>query len=283
MKWRCTWCGKPHAENDPPCDSCGHNTFEEAVVRQDGDGQSGQTGQTIQTVDTGTTYVWVCSNCGRQHVKNNPPCARCGEHDLEKTEQNYEELETELQTPSWFEVAKPYLPVFGVIGIVLLLFGTGIISPSVIPGIGSPTPPDAPGDSTEAAGIDLDAVESQVVDQLAAERADGSPSTDDALMAYATYHNRVFIEDEYGDGSHSPERPSEFGVSCQSDLVSTPLSPFEEDINGYADAGEDELAADVTEVLVELDSMTEEYGVASDGFDLHVAPDGTVYVFYAAC
>ncbi|ADD07126.1 uncharacterized protein Nmag_3576 [Natrialba magadii ATCC 43099] len=281
MKWRCTWCGKPHAENDPPCDSCGHNTFEEAVVRQDEAVQSDQS--TIQTVDTGTTYIWVCSNCGRQHVKNNPPCARCGEHDLEKTEQNYDELENELQTPSWFEVAKPYLPVFAIIGIVLLLFGTGIISPSIIPGIGSPTPPEAPGNSTEAAGIDLDAVESQVVDQLAVERADGSPTTDDALMAYATYHNRVYIEDEYGDGSHSAEHPNEFDVSCQTDLVSTPLSPFEDDINDYADAGEEQLVADVTEVLVELESVTEEYDVASDGFDLHVAPDGTIYVFYAAC
>jgi len=75
MKWRCEWCGKPHEENDPPCDNCGHGSFEEAVVRGAPDGDS-----------ENSTIVWVCTDCGREHTKNSPPCSRCGNAKLERTE-----------------------------------------------------------------------------------------------------------------------------------------------------------------------------------------------------
>ena len=75
MRWRCEWCGKPHEENDPPCDNCGHGTFEEAVVQQAGagDGQD-------------SMLVWVCTECGREHAKNSPPCSRCNNATFERQE-----------------------------------------------------------------------------------------------------------------------------------------------------------------------------------------------------
>lgn len=74
MEWRCEWCGKPHEENDPPCDNCGHGKFERAVVRQ---GSAG---------DANSTVVWVCTDCGREHTKHSPPCSRCNNATLERQE-----------------------------------------------------------------------------------------------------------------------------------------------------------------------------------------------------
>lgn len=74
MEWRCEWCGKPHEENDPPCDNCGHGSFEKAIVRQvAGD-----------TTDADSMTVWVCTECGREHPKNSPPCSQCNNATLER-------------------------------------------------------------------------------------------------------------------------------------------------------------------------------------------------------
>ncbi|WP_425504375.1 hypothetical protein [Salinilacihabitans rarus] len=121
MTWRCTWCGKAHAENDPPCDACGHNVFEPA-----------EADPSSRTVDTGPQYVWVCSDCGRQHVKNNPPCSRCGGHDLEKTAFDATAASEDLVAPGWVEVAKPYLPILVAVGLALVLVATGAVS---LPGL----------------------------------------------------------------------------------------------------------------------------------------------------
>jgi rubrerythrin len=85
MEWRCEWCGKPHAEDDPPCDNCGHGSFERAVVpaapeEADPDDSGG-----------GGPLVWVCADCGREHPRNNPPCSRCGGMTLEKRRQTFDE------------------------------------------------------------------------------------------------------------------------------------------------------------------------------------------------
>lgn len=278
MKWRCTWCGKPHEENDPPCDNCGHNAFEKAIVR-DESAADGETAAETEidpetgTVDTGTQYLWICADCGRQHMRNNPPCSRCGSHDLEKTEQNYDDVQRELETPSWLEVAKPYLPVFAVIGIVLLLFATGIVPLSVLPGVGPPSPPDAPGNGSQAAGIDLEAAETEIHERLADER-----SAD--LAAYAEYQNRVLVANEYDDAGYSRAELADFGVDCPTDPIAVSFA-LENGIDEYAD--ERALADAVAERILAIDAEMNTSAVAIEGLDLHVAPDDTVVVVYAAC
>lgn len=81
MEWRCEWCGKPHDEDDPPCDNCGHGSFERAVVRRTDLGGG----------DPDTTTVWVCTACGREHTKHAPPCSRCNNADLERREKRVDE------------------------------------------------------------------------------------------------------------------------------------------------------------------------------------------------
>ena len=287
MKWRCTWCGKPHAENDPPCDNCGHNAFEKAIVREDERSESsgeataeassdatGDIDPETGTVDTGTSYVWRCQNCGRDHVKFNPPCSRCGEHALEKVEQRYDDLDDELETSSWLEVAKPYTPILAAVLVIVALFATGIVPLSVIPGIGAPAPPDAPGEGTEAAGIDLEATEREVHERLEEER-DAARTYDDDLAAFAEYNNRAAVRYQYeGERSESVE-PSDFGVDCspvRGDLIALPF--------GDADS-EAELGAAVAEALATNDEVTTD-GYDAEAVDLRVVDD-SVYVYYATC
>ncbi|WP_049923282.1 hypothetical protein [Halopiger djelfimassiliensis] len=276
MKWRCTWCGKPHAENDPPCDNCGHNAFERAIVRE-GE-REGSDSTATQTVDTGTTYVWTCPNCGRDHVRNNPPCSRCGNPDLEKTEQRYDDVDRELDRPGWLEVAKPYAPFLAVIALVAALFITGIVPPSVLPGIGAPTPPEAPGNGSERAGIDLEATEQIVHERLEDSRQEPR-SYDPGLAAYAEYRNRAYVAKEYDDASPDAVAPGDFDTPCggpvRGGLVPTgvPIDEFED---------EDDLADAVAAILEPSDGGTApEY--TAEGLDLHVAPDDTVVGYYATC
>lgn len=272
MKWRCAWCGKPHEENDPPCDNCGHNSFEKAVVRQ----------QQVETVDTGTQYVWRCSNCGRDHVKNTPPCSRCGNPDLEQTEQTYEDVERDLETPSWIDVAKPYAPVIAVLVLVVGLFATGIVPLSVLPGVGTPTPPDAPGDGETAAGLDLEATESEIHDRLEAERASEgyeSRATDAGLGALAEYLNRQSVVAAYTDDDPGgPPAVADFDPRCDGEEVVTGSVTLEDAIEDYDD--ESALAADVADELFDSEIVRTGYG--AEGIDVHVV-EGDVVVAYVAC
>jgi len=82
MEWRCEWCGKPHEDNDPPCDNCGHGSFERAVVRRTDLAEGG---------DADTMVVWGCPACGREHPKNSPPCSRCNNATLERRTKRVDE------------------------------------------------------------------------------------------------------------------------------------------------------------------------------------------------
>ncbi|PCR90140.1 hypothetical protein [Natrinema ejinorense] len=287
MKWRCTRCGKPHAENDPPCDECGHNAFEKAVVRVDEtDGASDAGGEPIPsgTVETGPEYVWACPNCGREHVRNTPPCSRCGNPDLERVERTYEGLEQDLDTPSWFEVAKPYLPIFAVVGVVIALFATGIVPVSVLPGIGQPSPPDAPGDGAESAGFDLEAMEGEIHERLEMEReSSAGRSYDEGLADYAEYENRRLVAEAFSDRDPDDARASQFDHGCGNARVSgAPLILSERSIGAYDD--ESALADDIARAL-----LSSQFGDAvragfdAEGIDVHVAPNDDIYVYYTVC
>lgn len=270
MSWRCTWCGTEHETDDPPCDSCGHNAF--APVDED-----------LETVDTGTQYVWVCPNCGREHVRNNPPCSRCGNSSLEQTEPDYADVERDLDVPGWTEVARPYAPVLVVLVLVVALFATGIVPLSALPGIGESTVPDAPGDGVEAAGIDLERTEGIVHDRLDAERGEAAARDyDDGLAGIAEYENRRLVVEAYADDVVDPVGVDEFDHDCgDSRPAAVAIEGLEASIDGYDD--EVALATAIeTRLLEEADELaTGQYD--GEGLDVHVGPDGDVYVVYAVC
>jgi hypothetical protein len=159
MEWRCEWCGKPHEENDPPCDNCGHGKFEEAVVRQ-----------TDLASDDGpeTTLVWVCTDCGREHPKNAPPCSRCGNTKLEKQRQRVDD--EDLSAPGYLDLVTPrYLAAVSVVLLAAVVFVLGYTGVVDVPGIdqgGVPDVEDVPGNATTAGEIDLAAVEESYVTTL---------------------------------------------------------------------------------------------------------------------
>lgn len=282
MTWRCAWCGKPHDSDDPPCERCGYNSFERA------DGADGAAGHG----NASPTYVWACTNCGREHMRNSPPCARCGNHTLEKTEQTFDDIDRDLEGTSWLEVAKPYSPFIAVFVLVVALFATGIVPASVLPGVGT----DVPGKATEANGIDLEETALLTHDRLTDEREaatetetdDGTEvgpplEYDEGLEAFATAENQRLVVSTYTDDDGGDRTdPSNFDLSCAGNPQGVQLLA-QNSIDAYDT--EASLAADLTDDLLEsLDSQDIRQGDHdAEGIDIHVGPDGAVFVVYVVC
>lgn len=273
MEWRCAWCGKPHEEDDPPCDSCGHGSFERAVVREP------------ETIDAGPDFVWACQSCGREHVKYSPPCSRCGDPSLEKREATYENVSADLSVSSYAELSKPYLPIVAVFVVLAALVGTGVIS---IPTLAfGPSIPDAPGEGERAAGLDLADVEERVHERLEATRRDrgaASRTHDSGLDSLATYFNRDRVRTAHGEESVGDPDVGDFDLSCSRTITVYPAT-FRDAaaLDAYED--ESQLAEAIARHL-RSQPRTERIlfsSHSSEGVDVHVGPDGTVYVYYAVC
>lgn len=274
MEWRCTWCGKPHEENDPPCDNCGHNKFERAVEQM-----------APETTDDPSDPVWVCTECGRQHTKNSPPCNRCGNVHLEKRQPDWDDLE-DLGGTTYRDVLEPrYVAGYAlaaVLGITLLLGYTGVIT---LPGTGRPPIPDAPGEGERVGDLSLSAVESAYVEQLN-ERRDAAGvaplSNDSDLEWYTAFVNKRILANATGDGPPlSREDANRVGEYCDRQPVVERYPVFSTD---PAEAFENETALAAT--LLEgwegrSDALAESQ--TRVGVDVHVAPNGGLFVTVAVC
>jgi hypothetical protein len=196
MEWRCEWCGKPHEENDPPCDNCGHGSFEEAVVRRTDLAEEG---------DREATLVWVCTDCGREHPKHAPPCSRCGNPSLEKQKQRVDE--SELNAPGYLDLVTPrYLAALGVtllVAGVVVLGLTGVVD---LPGFDQGGVPDVdgvPGNATAADGVAITDVESAYVAALNDKREADSQlrlTRSDHLDEVTTFYNQRVVKFLLADG-----------------------------------------------------------------------------------
>lgn len=271
MDWRCEWCGKPHEENDPPCDNCGHATFEEAVVRR------------TDLADDGpeSTTVWVCTECDRTHTKHSPPCSRCGNHKLVKEEQRVDD--DELSVPSYLDLLTPRY-VLGLV-VVLALAGvfvgglTGVID---VPGFGNdvPTVENVPGDAESAGDIGLTGVERAYLDEFDGVRAGAGMDNltrDERLDEIATFVNQHRVKEAYGDGNGVPSDPTNSLIDDRCDgqvfidettLQSGNYTSATEFGNAFAES---------------LGGETGPAEATSVGVDTHTAPDGTVYLLVLAC
>jgi hypothetical protein len=276
MEWRCEWCGKPHEENDPPCDECGHGKFEEAVVRVD-------TG----TVETGTTYVWVCEECGREHPKHSPPCSRCGHMGLEKREQVFDD--SELQSASYFDIGKEYIAASVALIAVVALVAVGVVP---VPGLGGDDLSDVPGEAETADGHNLTVAERAIVTQINERRAGEGVSAlrdDVELEAVAERHNKLIVAEQYGDGERETLEESylEVGYECSREPFGEPRVIRSQDgerpLADYED--EREFATAVVRALTLGDGSNDllDGDREAVGVDVHVAPDGAVFVTVAAC
>lgn len=271
MTWRCAWCGREYDSDDPPCETCGHETFEPVSAESSSTFESG-------------SLVWVCTDCGREHVKHSPPCSRCGGHSLETRESGATAFD-DVSSPGYLAVGKPYLAgIVVVLGLVALVV-TGVVP---FPGIGGPpAPPEAPGDADRYGGLDLRTVEGELHDRFETERetAGGTERElgGDGTGAYIEYRTRHRVAETYDpayDGS-MPEAGA-FDLQCGSQprlgvaTSSTDAGAFDDE-SAFADALADELlTAESFRGAVLTDAE-------SEGITVHVGPDGTVYVGYMAC
>lgn len=272
MKWRCAWCGREHDSDDPPCETCGHETFEPA---SDSAGSAFDSG----------SLVWVCTDCGREHVKHSPPCSRCGSHSLEKREIDDIDRVEDISSPGYLTVGKPYLAgSIVVIGLVALVV-TGVVP---FPGLGGPpSPPDAPGDSQQSAGLELRVVETELHERFetereqagASERAFGGDNTD-VYIEFRTRHRVAEQHDTDYDGSIPDTGAFDLRCGSQPRLgILTPAVDIDafDDESSFVDALASELLTDDSFRDAVLDDA------ASEGITVHVAPDGTVFIGYMAC
>jgi hypothetical protein len=267
VTWRCTWCGREYDEDDPPCETCGRETFE-------------RVDDASSSAFRAESYVWVCENCGREHVRNAKICTGCSHPTLEKRAVGDEDLAQEVSAPGYLDVGWPYLLGVVAVVVVVALAVTGVIP---IPGLGGPpAPPEAPGEATTAAGLDLRAVESEVEGEFDAERG-SERGRDDGLDALATYAVRHDVAARY-DSDYEGEFPGAgaFDPDCRTDLragaIQTSLDPaaFDTEADLAAAIAADLLERSDYEAAIRGDAATEAVAV-------HVTPENTVAVAYAAC
>ena len=349
MEWRCEWCEKPHEENDPPCDNCGHGKFERAVVPVGPEGNSnplvwvcascGRThqrnsppcsrcghakltkheqsfdeddplasvreestskGERAADATGDSVTVWACTECGRQHPRNNPPCSRCGNMALEQREQHFEDIQPD--GGSWLDALLSRYGL-GLVGVVLLAGilaagGAGIID---VPGIGTgpPAVEDVPGNESSVGHLDLAEVEQEYVEELNDRRAaaDYNELTRSGdLAAQATYANQRTVKAVHGDADPPSEeelnrelsRPDE----CVSEIRYGELLVLPDQFDDHSVTSVDD-ERDLAEIIIgeyedrmETQSAEGEFMSAPAGYvgvDIHVGPDGSVFVTQFVC
>jgi len=282
MKWRCEWCGKPHEENDPPCDNCGHGSFEEAVTQVN-----------HEVVEGGPR--WVCLDCGRQHQKNSPPCNRCGGSNFERRTGPPEEDPLDEIKTGWLDVLEAkyvlgYVTVALVIGIVLLGLVAGVPLPGFAPETpaGPPPIPDAPGQGDTVGSLSLAEVEDAYVDVYNVRRATISGGTvtrnataDDA----AAYYNKGRVGVRY-ENADPPTREgvSRFALACERPAVVHYAVAYDRPPRSVEQFGnETALATALVDSYFERGQPVRSADVGTIGVDVHVGPDGRVFVTYVLC
>jgi hypothetical protein len=280
MEWRCEWCEKPHEENDPPCDNCGHGSFERAVEQVN-----------HEVVPGGT--VWICQDCGRSHQRNSPPCKRCGSADLQLREGPPETDPVDEIGTSWADVIEAkyvvgYVAAAALLG-VLLLSVVGVISLPTVGGPEAPPPvPDAPGNADTVGELSIAAVEERYVEELN-ERRESEGAT--ALTRTATsdeaasYYNKATVAAVAGDGE-GPNREAfgRFDLSCdRPSVVSYRVAPDRTGQSVSEFENESALAMALVDSYVERGEPFRSAETGTVGVDIHVAPDDTVFVTYVVC
>lgn len=295
MEWRCAWCGKPHEENDPPCDNCGHGEFERAVVPIAPESEG----------DSDTMTVWVCTECGHEHPKHTPPCDRCGGGPLERREVTYDEDEVMAEMladergengPSadvgYLDVLdwRLVLAFLGVAALVAILT-LGFLGVVHVPGVPNTGP--VPGNASSVDGLSLTGVEHAYVAELNRRRqtAGYEPlSRDDQLSSAATWYNQQRVRHDYGDGTGPGKKTlrKKVGDAC-GDARLSPIV-FSTGPSVGRDAGQTfENETEMGRALVGAYRDNPDAGSFADaskglvGVDVHVAPDGKVYVTQFVC
>ncbi len=272
-EWRCEWCGKPHEENDPPCDNCGHGSFERAVVPRTDLAEGGRE----------PTLVWVCTECGREHPKNAPPCSRCGNGTLEKRRQKIDE--SELAAPGYRELLTPgYAAALAAVALVAVVFALGLAGVISLPGAGGDglaVEGTVPGNATDAGGTDLAAIEQAYLTTLADRQPAAGLERSGTLDELATYANQQRLAWLVDPEAPTAERSRSFFTELDERLTET-CSTGGTQLAGSVDYGPGEDPAALADRLVAAVGDDDPAEAATVGIDLH-AFDGRIYIWQLSC
>ncbi|MFT4881255.1 MAG: ribosomal protein L37E [Natronomonas sp.] len=271
MEWRCEWCGKPHDEDDPPCDNCGHGSFERAVV---------PVANAEESLGS-EAKVWVCTACGREHTKHSPPCSRCGNGKLERQRQEVDE--DELAVPGYVDLITPRYVLGAVVVLALagvfVLGTTGLVD---VPGFGGGVPgvSDVPGDAEAAGNVSFGDAEQAYLSRLNDARGAASVSTlsrSGDLDSVAAFLNQKRVKDEAVSREERDRVQSVLEGACETSprVVTTTLRQ-----------GTFASASSLGDALVGSSVQNGEANAVEGtqtGFDLHATPDGRVHLLQVVC
>jgi ribosomal protein L37E len=292
--WACADCGRAHTRNNPPCSRCGGMTFhqEEREYDEDAGWDDHERTDVDESVGSDTMTTWVCTECGRSHPRNNPPCSRCGAMSLEQREERFDDAET--AGGGWFDAVDPKV-VVGFVGAVALL--VLLVGPAMgvfdLPGTGPPAVEDVPGEAESVGGVDLGEVERSFVSRLGEARSDDGASDlswNRELGLVATFDNRWRVKREYtdetGPSDEAFRRAATSVDSCDNDAIQlehhrTGTTVDGQQADGFASA--DAMAAALVDVYRTGTDGSVTAASGSAGADVHVAPDGRVYITVLYC
>ncbi len=205
---------------------------------------------------------------------------------FEKRTPEYETVESETDAPGYLDLARPLLPAVLVAIVSLALIASGIVS--LPAGLLSthPTVSDAPGHADQVSDLDLPTIEQAVLTKINDRRkATGREPLrkDTTLQRIATFENQQRVVSQYPGGSVSGSA-KEFNSPCRGSitlLVNT-ASPSVT-VESFED--ESSLAETIVSGMFALPAW-EETALSADGsagVDVHVGPDGRVFVVQAYC
>ncbi|WP_232688398.1 CAP domain-containing protein [Halobacterium zhouii] len=224
---------------------------------------------------------WDCSECGRTHVKNSPPCSRCGHTVLEKRPVYPSDVafDSDSETsPS----RRGYLKY--VAGIGLAVLGGGFL---YVDGTSTPAMPDASGHADSAKGIEFAAAETRLRKRVNDERSSDGVSPlqhADALDSGATYNTRYMVANGFGDTPDMTEILREFGATNYDEAVlavdqlgsnAVPSDPLAS-VESATELGDRFASRWLDSAGYRGSLLSPRY--ASIGLDIHVDVDGFVYL-----
>lgn len=143
LEWECDACGEPVESPHEPCPNCGEQEFSrlrDPDVEPDPLDDEVHVSSSTESQELADNIVWECSHCGKRHMRNSPPCNRCGNAQLEKVPVDVDaepalEDETERSTVELFGYISS---VLSLTGLALTILGGLVIMYGVFTGIGTP-------------------------------------------------------------------------------------------------------------------------------------------------
>jgi len=222
----------------------------------------------------GDGFEWRCEHCGERTPKNNPPCSNCGGMSMEKAPLNDERDVREAEALAG--TSRRAILGYGAAGAAAILGGGYFIWDALTP----PEIPEAPGNADAAGGISLVAAADAVLAGVNDARSEALTEVDRVRSAarYATAY--TVVEGDAGSARELFQRLDEFRIG-RFQFVRRVITgdAGTRGIETFADA--DELAAAVVDSLLgtdEVRAFLANERFANAGVDVHVDPEGDVYV-----